>query len=122
MAGRKFKAVNSLENRMISVAGNFNTTSGIATLNEGNGVAVSYNAVGDYTLTLADQYPALLSAVVSLEVADNVATDVFGVDVGEVDMSAKTVNIRAWDTTNDNLANMVSGVCHFNLSLRNSTI
>lgn len=122
MAGRKFKNVHTLEHRHVIIAGTFDAELNVATLNSGSGVAVSYNGVGDYTLTLTDQYPTLISAQVSLEVPTGIAAAVHGVHVGAVDMAAKTVEIRVWAATSDVLANITDADVHFVLHLSNSTL
>lgn len=117
MANRNFKRVQSLDNETKIVSGNFSVASGTPTKVAGLGWTVAGTGTGEFTVTLDDTYPVLLSAQVSIEAAGGITAkpEIDSHDVG----SAKTVVIN---TTTAGSPAAVDCTIHFLLVLRNSTV
>lgn len=125
MAARNFDSLKILGSNRVEISGSFrpNGSSAIsATHNHGKGWSVAYTTTGVYTITLADTYAALDSAIATLQLAS--ADDKF-VNVGPVDLTARTVIIYAWDIGGAGAADVASNAnnkINFSLVLRNSSI
>jgi hypothetical protein len=71
MANRSFSKVQSLNKEVKLIAGSFSiaASGGTATKVSGLGYTVAKSATGEYTITLSDRYPALISAVATVQAA-----------------------------------------------------
>lgn len=93
------------------------------TANAGVGWTVARTSTGLFTITLQDAYLALNSATAQLQLA---AADDKAVQIGVADVaSAKTVQIRVYDTSGAGVADVAANAnnrIHFQLRLRNTTV
>lgn len=85
---------------------------------KGRGYSVAYTTTGTYTITLTDTYNALLSAIVTYQ--NGTATDQF-VQVGSVDLSARTIVIRVWDISGGAASDVTGPTINFELYLKDSS-
>ena len=117
MANRNFKRVQSLDNETKIVSGNFSIASAVATKVAGLGWTVANSGTGEFTITLDDTYPVLISAQLTVEDAGgvNLAAQVDSYDVA----TAKTVVIN---TTVGATPTATDCTVHFLFVLRNSTV
>lgn len=84
----------SRSDRAVVIAGSFapNGTSAVAASSrEGCGFTVARTSAGLFTITLADKFTALISATATAQLTT--AADIVA-QIGPVDLSAKTVQIR----------------------------
>jgi len=121
MAEKIFFDVQALNPHVKLIAGTFKPNGSSAidnTANKGAGWTVARTGTGEYTVTLDDVYPGLLSAQVSLQ--HNGAGDK-KVHWGAIDLAAKTLKIFAITTASAaDLAAHASNHVHFLLVLRNT--
>lgn len=117
MANRNFKSVQALDNETKIVSGNFAVASAVATKVAGLGWTVANTGTGEFTITLDDTYPVLISAQVTIEDSGgvNLAAQVDSYNV----TSAKTVVIN---TVVGATPTATDCTVHFVLILRNSTV
>jgi len=124
MASRVFRNVQALNPELKIVTGSF-TTNGSSDPdsdnNTGKGWSVARTGTGEYTVTLEDTYPALLSGNCSLGL--NAAGD-SQVQFGAIDVvTAKTIVIRTITAGSAaNIAANANNRVHFTLCLRNTDI
>ena len=71
MANRNFSKVQGLNKELKLIAGSFSiaASGGAATKVTGLGYSVAKSATGEYTITLEDQYDALISATATVQAA-----------------------------------------------------
>ena len=71
MANRSFQKVQSINMDTKIIAGSFSiaASGGAATKVSGLGYSVAKSATGEYTITLQNRYPALISAVATVQAA-----------------------------------------------------
>src|SRR5687768_3277138 len=125
MANRRFDNVQVLGRNQVKLAGSFapNGSSAVsADSREGRGFTVARTSAGLFTITLADKYAVFVSGRVSLQLAT--AADQF-VQLGTVDMSAKTVQIRVWDVSGAAVADVAADAnnrIHFEFTLLTSSV
>lgn len=90
----------------------------------GRGVAsVSRTDVGTFTVTLADQYPVLLSCTATLQLAS--PDDKMAANIGTVDLAAKTIVVRIYDisgTAPADVAAHANNRVNLTLVLKNSSV
>mgnify|MGYP006402655225 FL=1 len=124
MASRVFRNVQALNPELKIVTGSF-TTNGSSSPdsdnNTGKGWSVARSGTGEFTVTLEDTYPALLSGNCSLGL--NAAGD-SKVQFGAIDVvTAKTIVIRTiTGTAAADIAANDNNRVHFTLCLRNTDI
>lgn len=122
MANRNFHRVQALNTEIKLIAGSFSIASsgGAATKVSGLGYTVAKSATGEYTITLADQYPSLVSATFTVQAAT--AVDLVA-QLDNHNVSAATpvvvLNLNAAATPTEPAA---VTVVHFMLALANSTV
>jgi hypothetical protein len=115
----------SLDVGVVMVQGSFapNGSSAVAAAsNKGKGWSVARTSAGLFTITLQDIYPALLSATASLQLAT--ADDKY-CQIGSIDLSAKTVQIRVWDVSDAAVSDVAADAnnrINFCLIFRNSSV
>jgi hypothetical protein len=115
----------SLDVGVVAVQGSFAPNGGSAVSaasNKGKGWSVAHTSTGLFTITLEDVYPAMLSATATLQLAT--AADQF-VQIGAIDLSAKTVQIRVWDVSAAAVADVAADAnnrINFRLIFRNSSV
>ncbi len=125
MANRMTNEVRALHQDFVLVAGSFapNGSSAVAASSrKGRGFSVARTDVGEFTLTLSDKYPNLISAVATLQQAT--AGDQF-LQVGEYDEDAKTIVITAIDASGAAAADVAADAnnrVNFVLVFQNSTV
>lgn len=88
----------------------------------GKGFTVSRVSAGLFRVQLANQFPKLIAATVSLQLA---AGDDKAVQLGTYNATSKTVDIRVWDTSGaaeTDVAANANNRIHFNLTFSNSTV
>ena len=121
MAEKIFFDVQALNPHVKIIAGTFKPNGSSAidnTANKGAGWTVARTGTGEYTVTLDDVYPGLLSAQVSLQ--HNGAGDK-KVHWGAIDLAAKTLKIFSITTASAaDLAAHAQNHVHFTLMLRNT--
>jgi len=119
MASRFFKPVQALNPEIKLIAGSFSiaASGGAATLVSGLGYTV---ATGEYTITLADQYPACISAVATVQAATavNLVAQIEAVDVSAATPTVR-INLNAGATPTEPSA---VTVVNFVLVLQNSSL
>lgn len=90
----------------------------------GRGVAsVTRDNVGLFTVTLSDQYPTLLSATATLQLAS--ADDKCAANIGTVDLAAKTIVVRLYDISAAALTDVAADAnnrVNLTLVLKNSQV
>ena len=90
----------------------------------GRGVAsVARTNVGLFTVTLSDQYPTLLSATATLQLAS--ADDKCAANIGTVDLAAKTIVVRLYDISAAALTDVAADAnnrVNLTLVLKNSSV
>lgn len=99
MAARNLAPVRTLVRELIPVAGSFapnGSSALVATGTKGLGFTVAYTSTGLYTITFSDKYADLVSMQAQLQLTTG--DDKF-VQIGAVDLSAKTIQIRVWDAS-----------------------
>ena len=120
MASRNFSRVQALNHEVKLIAGSFSiaASGGAATKVTGLGYSVAKSATGEYTITLTDRYPALISAVATVQAATPVDL-VAQIDNHDVDAATPVVvlNINAGATPTEPSA---VTVVNFVLVLQNS--
>lgn len=123
MADRNFDDVQILGKGRKLIAGSFlpNGAGAIAVDPLWNGFTVARTGVGQYTITLADSYAALVSAKPSLQM--NAATDL-KLQWGAIDVvTAKTLVLNALAVaTPTEIASNANNRIFFELTLRNTTV
>lgn len=122
MANRNFSKVQALNHEVKLIAGSFSiaASGGAATKVTGLGYSVAKSATGEYTITLQDRYPALISAVATTQAATAVDL-VAQIDTVDVDSATPTViiNLNAGATPTEPSA---VTVVNFVLVLQNSSL
>lgn len=122
MASRIWNTTQALNKQVKIIAGSFSiaASGGAATKTAGLGWSVAKSATGEYTITLEDSYPALISATATTEAATPVDL-VAQIDNHNVSAATPTVvlNLNAGATPTEPSA--VTSV-HFILVLQNSTV
>lgn len=122
MASRFFKPVQALNPEIKLIAGSFSiaASGGAATKLTGLGYTVAKSNTGEYTITLADQYSACISAVATVQAAT--AVDLVA-QIEAVSVSAATptvvINLNAGATPTEPSA---VTVVNFVLVLQNSSL
>jgi len=85
----------SITNHIVDLEGRFfpnDVTAIDNTQNKGHGFTVFRNGVGDFTVTLTDEFLSLISFKVHMQ---NLAVNADSqAELGDVDLSAKTIDIR----------------------------
>lgn len=125
MANRTLYGIQTLGKNRVVLAGSFapngsNPISSASVL--GRGFSVAYTSTGLYTITLDDVWAQCDAAIATLQLAT--ADDKF-VTVGAIDLSARTVQIAAWDISGGAKADITADAnnrINFVLVLRNSTL
>jgi len=122
MASRAFNRTQALNKEVKIIAGHFTiaASGGAATKVAGLGWSVAKSATGEYTVTLEDKYPTLISATATVEAATPVDL-VAQLDSHDVSAATPIVvfNLNAAATPTEPAA--VTDV-HFTLILQNSTV
>ena len=122
MANRNFSRVQGLNKELKIIAGSFSiaASGGAATKVSGLGYSVAKSATGEYTITLEDKYPALISAVATVEAATPVDL-VAQIDNHDVDAATPVVvlNLNAGAVPTEPSA---VTVVNFVLILQNSSL
>lgn len=122
MANRNFSKVQGLNKELKLIAGSFSiaASGGAATKVTGLGYSVAKSATGEYTITLEDQYDALISATATVQAAT--AVDLVA-QIDNHDVTAATpvvvLNLNAAATPTEPSA---VTVVNFLLVLQNSTL
>lgn len=122
MASRNFKRVQALNSEVKIIAGSFSiaASGGAATKVTGLGYSVAKSATGEYTITLEDSYPTLISATATVQAAT--AVDLVA-QIDNADVSAATpvvvLNLNAGATPTEPSA---VTVVNFILVLQNSSV
>jgi len=106
MANRNFNSIESLQKKLKLIAGSFKHA-GAGKL--GLGYSVARTAVGKYTLTLDDSYPALTAAVANLQLAsgDDKYIQWNAIDV----VTNKTLNLVIRDKSSTDAAEITTVQC-----------
>lgn len=123
MAARNLAPVRALVRELIPIVGSFapNGSSALdATKVEGLGFSVAYTSTGLYTVTLTDKYHELVSAHANLQLTTG--DDKF-CQLGVVDLSSKTIQIRVWDISGAAVADVAADAgnrINFTFWLRNT--
>lgn len=122
MANRTFNRVQALNKEVKIIAGSFSiaASGGAATKVTGLGYSVAKSNTGEYTITLQDRYPALLSAVATVQAATPVNL-MAQIESASVDSATPTVvvNVQAGATPTEPSA---VTVVNFVLVLQNSSL
>ena len=122
MANRNFSKVQGLNKELKLIAGSFSiaASGGAATKVTGLGYSVAKSATGEYTITLEDQYDALISATATVQAATAVDL-VAQIDNHNVTAATPVVvlNLNAAATPTEPSA---VTVVNFLLVLQNSTL
>ncbi len=123
MSSRHPYPVQSTSREVVEIIGSFAPdTASAPTDLQGKGYTVAHTSTGLFTLTLDKVYPSCLSAVVSLQLATG--ADRY-VQVGTIDLSAKTVQIRVWDVSGAAVADIAANAnnrVNFRLAFKNSGV
>lgn len=127
MANRSWRELSgALDQGIVLIQGSFapNGASAVSSAsNSGAGWSVAHSATGQFTVTLQDQYVAMVSADASLQLA---SPDDKMLQFGAIDVtSAGTIVINVWDISSAGLADIAANAgnrIHFSLRLRNSTV
>lgn len=121
MANSSFNRMQSLNKEIKIIAGQFSIASsgGTATKVSGLGYTVAKSGTGEYTITLSEKYPYLISAIATVQAA--VAVDLVPQVLSHDVSSAKTVkiNLNAGATPTEPSA---VTVVNFVLVLQNSSV
>jgi len=122
MASRNFSRTQALNKELKIIAGSFSiaASGGAATKVTGLGYSVAKSATGEYTITLEDQYNALVSATFTVQAATPVDL-VAQLDNHDVTASTPVLvmNLNAAATPTEPSA---VTVVHFCLMLQNSSL
>lgn len=125
MASRNFAPVRAITREMVFIEGSFapNGSSAVsATSRQGLGWSVARTSAGLFTVTLTDKFAALVRGLVSLQLTTG---DDKIVQIGAVDLSAKTIQIRVWDISNAAVADIAADAgnrINFSFVLQNSSM
>lgn len=121
MANRNFFPFQALEVQGRLIAGQFSiaASGGAATKTIGRGWSVAKSGTGEYTITLEDSYPALISADATVQAATavNLNAQIKSADV--VTTKTIVINLLAGATPTEPSA---VTVVHFKAFLSNSTV
>lgn len=122
MAARMFRDVQGLVNGLKIIAGSFGPdTANAPTKVRGKGFTVARTSAGLFTVTLDDKYYELEAASLTLQLASG---DDKVLQLGSVDLSAKTIQIRVWDISGAAVADIAindNNRINFVLFLKNSS-
>lgn len=125
MANRTLYGIQTLGKNRVVLAGSFapNGSNPISPNSiRGRGFTVAYTSTGLYTITLDDVWAQCDSAIATLQLAT--AGGKF-VNIGSIDLAAKTVQIAAWDISGEAKADIAADPnnrINFVLALRNSAL
>lgn len=123
MANRTFNPLQALHPELKVIAGSFKPNGAGAVdadSREGRGWKVARSGAGLFTITLEDSFIALVAALLTLQLT---AGDDKAVQLGDVDLSAKTIKIRVWDTSGaaeTDVAANANNKIHFAFFFRNT--
>ena len=128
MAARSFVQLLGAADPGVVVLGISFAPNGTSAVNQasirGRGVAsVTRDNVGLFTVTLADQYPTLLSCTATLQLATS--DDKVVANIGTVDLTAKTIVVRVFDISSPGLADVAADAnnrINLTLVLKNSSV
>jgi hypothetical protein len=116
MSNANFKSLKkALAPEMVELEGTFLTTANNGQWNKlGQGMTVSGISTGTYKVTLNDGgMPGGWAAQANLNFTTGApASTLAGAYVTQENAAAGTFQVRTWTTTQDNLANVTSGVVH----------
>lgn len=128
MAARNFAPVRALARELILIEGSFapNGSSAVsATSRQGLGFTVARTSEGLFTVTLSDKFAALVAAKATLQLTTAAGSFC---QIGVVDLSAKTIQIRVWDPAHagapavGDIAADAGNRINFSFVLQNSTM
>jgi hypothetical protein len=107
MASNNMSELGTLNRGVVVIAGSFapNGSSAVAASSrKGRGFSVARSSAGLFVITLAKKYNDLLAGTATLQLASS--DDKFAAQLGAVDMSARTVEIRVRDLSDAALADV----------------
>jgi len=126
MANRTFTQFwQSLLKSPVTIAGSFapNGSSAVASASvKGKGFTVARTGTGTFTVSFSDAFPKCISATASLQLASG---DDKLVQVGAIDVAAKTMVLRVWDISGAAVADVAADAnnrVNFNVVFSNSVV